>query len=609
MCGIIGYVGSSNCYNVLLDGLSRLEYRGYDSAGITINTGKNLETIKSVGQLKFLKKIVEEKPLNGFVGIGHTRWATHGEPSHVNSHPQNNASNTISVVHNGIIENYLSVKEELISHGYTFHSETDTETIVNLIDFYYKGGLSFEDSVFEISHRLNGAYALGIITSEIPDTIFAVKKDCPLIIGIGNGQNYIASDVSAILEYTKDVYLLEDNEIAIVKKDSIEMYDQNKELINRDVFKVDWDFEAAEKGGFDHFMLKEIYEQPKVIKDTMFSRLKDDHVELDKIKLSKAELEKIDKIYIVACGTAYNAGLIGKSLMESKLRIPVTSEVASEFRYKNPILDENTLVIIISQSGETADSLAALKLAKLHSARVLGVVNCVGSSIARYSDDVFYTLAGPEIAVASTKAFSAQLIAMYLITIHIGMELGKISVDEYKQMKDYMYELPSLIDIILSKASYIEGLAKEYLNFKNVFLVGRGTDYLIATEGCLKIKEIAYMHSEAFPAGELKHGTIALIENTTLLIGIVTQESLFEKTVSNIKECKSRGCKVLAIAMEGMTEISHHADHVFFIPRTDEMFAPLLANISQQLFAYYLSYLLGNDVDKPRNLAKSVTVE
>jgi len=612
MCGIVGYIGNSDAVPVLIEGLSKLEYRGYDSAGIAILDKNNKINIKKCkGRLKNLQDKLHLEPVSGNIGIGHTRWATHGVPSDINAHPHFSNDSKIAVVHNGIIENYMTLKEELQKNGYKFISETDTETVAHLIDFYYKSSMDILDAVFKTIDRIEGSYALGIICKDFPDKIIAVRKDSPLVIGIGNGENYIASDMPAILNHTKKAYLLDDNEIALLTTNDIKIFNNNKEEIKKDIFEIDWDIEAAEKSGYEHFMLKEIYEQPKVVKDNLSRRFKEDGtgIKLDEIKLGKKELDNINRVYIIACGTAYYAGLIGKYLIERVVRIPVNSEVASEFRYKNPLVDEKTLVIVISQSGETADTLAAMRLSKERGAKILGIVNVVGSSIAREADDVLYTLAGPEIAVASTKAFSAQVTAMYLLTCHIAIELGKMSIEQFKDIKSEMEKLPSLINTILNKSNRIKRFMNKYINSKNVFYIGRGLDNIVSMEGSLKLKEIAYLHSEPYAAGELKHGPIALIEKSTLVIGVVTQEELFDKTVSNIREVKARGAKVLAIAMEGNKEIEKYADDVFYIPRTHWMFTSLLANIPQQLFAYYMAVGLGNDVDKPRNLAKSVTVE
>lgn len=611
MCGIVGYVGKNQAPSILIDGLNKLEYRGYDSAGMAVHDGKNINMLKTKGRLSNLIKLLIEHPLKGSLGIGHTRWATHGAPSDINSHPHMSEDHIIAVVHNGIIENYMEIKDELAKKGFHFVSETDTEIIAHLIDSYYKEGLSFEKSVFKAVSRLEGAYALGIICRDCPDTLIAVRKGSPLVVGNGNGENFIASDIPALLNYTREVYFLEEDEIAVLTPDDIKIYDKNENLVKRDIYHVTWDIEAAEKSGYAHFMLKEIHEQPKIVRETILKRVPEngDGIVLDNIKLGKEELDNIDRIYVVACGTAYYAGLIGKHLIEKVCRIPVVSEVASEFRYKDPILDERTLLIVVSQSGETADTLEALRIAKRSGARVLAVVNAVGSSIAREADDVFYILAGPEIAVASTKAYSAQVVAMYILTCHIAVAAGKMSKSEFKAVKEELYTIPGKIEYILQKESVEKKLAEKYKRVRNVFFIGRGLDYLVSQEGSLKLKEIAYLHSEAYAAGELKHGPIAMIDENTLVVAIAVQEELIEKTISNIKEVKARGAKVMAIAMKGNIKIADVADDIIYIPRTMGLIAPVLANIPNQLFAYYMALNLGTDIDKPRNLAKSVTVE
>lgn len=612
MCGIVGYVGSQNAVPVLISGLESLEYRGYDSAGVAVLQQDGIGIRKTKGKVDNLRTLLLNNPVSGNVGIGHTRWATHGAPSDTNAHPHFSNDDKIAVVHNGIIENYQELKKELEVKGYKFQSETDTETAVNLIYDYYKENNDLLESVRKALERIEGSYALGVLCTDCPDRLIAARKESPLIVGIGKGENFIASDIPAILEYTRDAYILDDKELAVVEADNVTIYDIDGNVVNKEIYSYKWNVEAAQKSGYDHFMLKEIYEQPKVVKDNLSQRFSEDgkHIELDGIKLGKEELKNINQIYIVACGTAYYAGLIGKYLLERIVRIPVNSDVASEFRYKDPLIDVHTLVIVISQSGETADTLSALKLAKSRGARVLGIVNAVGSSIAREADDVLYTLAGFEIAVASTKAFSAQVVAMYLITLHIAQELGKITEADFNDIKQAMDNLPSQINDILTKAvPAIRKFVNKYIDSKNVFYIGRGLDYVVGMEGSLKLKEIAYLHSEPYAAGELKHGPIALIEKATLVVGVVTQESLFDKTKSNIKEVKARGAKVLAIAMKGNTSIEEVADDVIYIPRTHWMLTSLLANIPQQLFAYYMALGLGEDIDKPRNLAKSVTVE
>ncbi len=612
MCGIVGYIGEQNAVPVLISGLESLEYRGYDSAGVAVLQEDGIGIRKTKGKVDNLRTLLLNNPVSGKVGIGHTRWATHGAPSDMNAHPHFSNDDKIAVVHNGIIENYQELKSELETKGYQFQSETDTETAVNLIYDYYKEDGDLLEAVRKALERIEGSYALGVLCTDCPDRLIAARKESPLIVGIGKGENFIASDIPAILEYTRDAYILDDKELAVVEADNVTIYDIEGNRVEKEVYSYKWNVEAAQKSGYDHFMLKEIYEQPKVVKDNLAQRFSEDgrHIELDGIKLGKEELKDINQIYIVACGTAYYAGLVGKYLLERIVRIPVNSDVASEFRYKDPLIDEHTLVIVISQSGETADTLSALKLAKARGARVLAIVNAVGSSIAREADDVLYTLAGFEIAVASTKAFSAQVVAMYLITLHIAQELGKITEADFGEIKQAMDKLPSQINDILTKSvPAIKKFVHKYIDSKNVFYIGRGLDYVVGMEGSLKLKEIAYLHSEPYAAGELKHGPIALIEKATLVVGVVTQESLFDKTKSNIKEVKARGAKVLAIAMKGNTSIEEVADDVIYIPRTHWMLTSLLANIPQQLFAYYMALGLGEDIDKPRNLAKSVTVE
>ena len=593
-----------------MEGLKSLEYRGDDSAGIAVYDNK-INLTKTKGRLANLEARLEGSLNTGNVGIGHTRWATHGEPSDINSHPHMNNSGSIALVHNGIIENYMSLKEELIQAGQVFLSETDTEVAVHLIDLYYQETGDLLEAVIGAVNRIQGSFAFAVVCQDDPTRIITTKKDSPLVLGKGNGENFIASDIPAILKHTRDIYIVEDGEIGIITKDDITLMDIHKNPIQRDIYKVTWDIAAAEKGGFDHFMLKEIFEQPRVIKDTLSPRLPLDknEIKLDSISLTREDIERINRIYIIACGTAYYSGLVGKYLIERTSRIPVVTDTASEFRYSDPIIDENTLMIVISQSGETADTLAALRMAKKAGAHVIGVVNAVGSTIARESDNVLYTLAGPEIAVASTKAYSAMLCAMYLISTKIGMVLGKISDDEFKSIREELYGLSGKIQSILDNAHKIKAMADKYIGMKNVFYIGRGLDYAVSMEGALKIKEIAYLHAEPYSAGELKHGPIALIEEGSLLMGLVAHEELFDKTVSNIKEVKARGAKVMAIALEGNREIEQIADDVIFVPRTHWMFTSILENIPQQLFAYYISVGLGHDVDKPRNLAKSVTVE
>ncbi|WP_303861194.1 glutamine--fructose-6-phosphate transaminase (isomerizing) [Alkalibaculum bacchi] len=609
MCGIVGYIGNKKATEVLINGLSRLEYRGYDSAGVAVSQGGKIHTKKRKGRLKVLEELMEKEPLEGTIGIGHTRWATHGEPSDVNSHPHANADHSIVIVHNGIIENYMELKEELIKKGYRFLSDTDTEVIAHLLDSLYQGDMV--KTVREATTYLKGSYALGVLCHNEPDKIIAVRKDSPLVIGVGENENFIASDIPAILNYTRNVYLLDDKEIAILTKENVIVLDQHGEEAGKQIFKVDWDAADAEKGGYEHFMLKEIHEQPKALRDTLTSRLYDDKKEivLDKIKLGKEELEQINRIYIVACGTAYHAGLIGKYSIEKYARIPVEADIASEFRYRNPIMDEKTLLILISQSGETADTLAAMRLAKQKGARVMAVTNVVGSSVSREADDVLYTWAGPEIAVASTKAYTTQLACMYMIALHLGMLKGTINEEELTKIQESLKASPEMVEEVIKKESAIKEFAYDKFNVNDVFFLGRGLDYYASLEGSLKMKEISYIHSEAYPAGELKHGPIALIEEGTVVIALCTQTELLEKMMSNIKEVKARGAYVVALAKESDKAIEKEADKVFYIPDTKDDIAPIPTVVILQILAYYLSVARGCDVDKPRNLAKSVTVE
>ncbi|WP_406243361.1 glutamine--fructose-6-phosphate transaminase (isomerizing) [Tissierella carlieri] len=608
MCGIVGYVGNKNAQEVILQGLEKLEYRGYDSSGIAVNGNEHIEYKKLKGRLSVLENYLKEKPLVGNVGIGHTRWATHGAPSDVNSHPHLNEQETIAVVHNGIIENYSVLKEELIKKGYKFKSQTDTEVVVHLLDSLYDGDLL--STVFKATERLRGAYALGVISSDNPDELVAVRKESPLVVGVGNDESFIASDIPALLKYTKDVYFLENGEIVHLTKDKVKIYDKDKNEVEREMFTVDWDIEAASKGGYDHFMLKEIYEQPKAIRETLLRRLDDNgRIVLDDINVTKEDLDKISKIYIVACGTAYHAGLVGRYAIERFAKIPVEPDVASEFRYGEPFIDENTLLIAVSQSGETADTLAAIREAKSKGARILSITNVVGSSVARESDDVFYTWAGPEIAVASTKAYTTQLVALYMVALHMANIKKSISEDYYFEIIEKMKALPDKVEEIFQKSDEIKKIAGIIKDKNSAFYIGRGLDYQTSMEGALKLKEISYIHTEAFAAGELKHGTIALIEKETPVIAVASQDYLYEKMVSNIQEVKARGAYTIAIVKEGLDESLNHADETIYIPEVDNILAPVLTVVPTQLLAYYTSVIKGNDVDKPRNLAKSVTVE
>ena len=608
MCGIVGYIGMKEAAPVLLQGLEKLEYRGYDSAGIAVYQD-DIFTIKTKGRLHDLKQKIEkmDTSIHGSVGIGHTRWATHGAPSDVNSHPHSSENGRISIVHNGIIENYMGLKLFLQQEGRKFVSETDTEIVAQLFDYYYQGDLV--DTMIKVIDKIRGAYALGVLCSEHPDEIVAVRKDSPLLVGIGQNENYIASDIPALLEYTRDYYLLEDNEIVLLKKDSIQLFDLNRNEIKKEIFHVTWDVSAAEKDGYDYFMMKEIMEQPEGLRKTILPRIKENEIQLDQIELTAEQVNNINRIHIVACGSAWHASIVGKYIIEKLSRIPVEVDLASEFRYRQPILQKNDLCIIVSQSGETADTLAALREAKKHGVRVLSIVNVVGSSIARESDDVIYTWAGPEIAVATTKGYSTQLSVMYLLALYFGKARKTITEQE---MTDYIQKLkkvPDDVQKLLEFEDRIKVLAKQYAHSKDVFVIGRGIDYAAALEGSLKLKEISYIHSEAYAAGELKHGTISLIEYGTLFVAVATQQALFEKLISNIKEVKARGAKVVAIATEGSTSIEKVADEVFYIPKTSEMFTASATVVPMQLLSYYIAVERGCDVDKPRNLAKSVTVE
>lgn len=608
MCGIVGYIGNQQAAPILLDGLSKLEYRGYDSAGIAVYDGEKINMTKSRGRLKVLSEMTQDgNSMPGVLGIGHTRWATHGEPSDVNAHPHFNKAETIAVVHNGIIENYLKLKKKLIAKGYEFISETDTEVIAHLLDYYYDGNPL--RAITKVMHRMEGSYALGIVFKDHPQELYAVRKDSPLIVGHTDGGNIIASDVPAVLKYTRDVIFIENEEIVCMKEDSLEIFNVDQEPIEKKSTHIDWDVEAAEKGGYEHFMLKEMYEQPKAILDTFSPRIKGDKIEIEELNMTDEEIRNIRKIMIVACGSAYHAGVTAKYVFEGMARIPVEVDVASEFRYRNPILEKDTLVIVISQSGETADSLAALRESKSRGAKVLGIVNVIGSSIAREADCVMYTWAGPEIAVATTKAYSCQLIALDLLAMKFAYARGKISSAELQEYIEDMKCLPEQVEMLLNNKNRIQKFANRYLAAKDVFFIGRGIDYAISLEGSLKLKEISYIHSEAYAAGELKHGTISLIEEGTLVAAVLTQEELYKKMISNMVEVRTRGAFVLAVTNEGNTEVERASDYVIYIPETNPYFTNSLAIIPLQLFGYYISVGRGCDVDKPRNLAKSVTVE
>ena len=609
MCGIVGYIGNRDATPILIEGLRRLEYRGYDSAGVAVYNGGMVQVKKYKGRLDVLEGRIREDPILGNLGIGHTRWATHGEPSDVNSHPQTSSGGDIAIVHNGIIENFMPLREWLCYEGYEFRSDTDTEVVAHLIDHFYEGDLV--KAVIECMKRLKGSFALGIISSAEPDKLVAVRKDSPLIVGIGSGENFIASDIPAILNHTKRVYLLNDMEIAVLSKEGVKILDHKGVPVQKEAFEVTWDVAAAEKGGYPHFMLKEMFEQPTALRQTLKSRLisENDDIILDMIRINKQDLNRVDKINIVACGTAYHAGVVGKHLIERLARIPVETDIASEFRYRDPILDKNSLVMVISQSGETADTLAAMREAKRKGARIIAVTNVVGSTVSREADDLLYTWAGPEIAVASTKAYTTQLLAMSLIALKLASIKGEIDEGLYSSMREAIYRLPEQAQQVLEKAEEIKALSEEYKDVDKVFFIGRSLDHAVAMEGSLKLKEISYIFSEAYAAGELKHGTIALVEDGTLVFALATQDRLFEKSVSNMKEVKARGAQVIAVAKEGNREVEKVADRVIYIPDTTDLLTPVLAVIPLQLFAYYIAVARGCDVDKPRNLAKSVTVE
>ena len=612
MCGIVGYTGMHSAAPVLLDGLSKLEYRGYDSAGIAVRDGeKQAEVIKAKGRLKkLIEKTNGGDSVPGTCGIGHTRWATHGEPSENNAHPHMSDDGNVVAVHNGIIENYQELKDKLIRKSYTFYSETDTEVAVKLVDYYYK---KYEgtpvDALTHAMVRIRGSYALAIMFKEYPEEIYVARKDSPMILGVENGESFIASDVPAILKYTRNVYYIGNLEMARVRKGEITFFNLDGDEVEKQPKVIEWDAEAAEKAGFEHFMIKEIHEQPKAVADTLNSVLHDGAIDLSDVGLSEEEIKNISQIYIVACGSAYHVGMAAQYVLEDLARIPVRVELASEFRYRKPLLDKNGLAIIISQSGETADSLAALREAKSKGVRTLGIVNVIGSSIAREADNVFYTLAGPEISVATTKAYSTQLIASYLLAIQFAKVREEITQEQYDGLIAELQTLPEKIQKIIDDKERLQWFAAKQVNAKDIFFIGRGIDYAISMEGSLKMKEISYIHSEAYAAGELKHGTISLIEDGTLVIGCLTQPALYEKTVSNMVECKSRGAYLMGLTTYGNYNIEDTADFVTYIPKTDPHFATSLAVIPLQLMGYYVSVAKGLDVDKPRNLAKSVTVE
>ena len=609
MCGIVGYVGDRQAAEFLLDGLSKLEYRGYDSAGIAVYDGENIRVEKSVGRLAALRDKIKGNIPVGSLGIGHTRWATHGRPSDVNSHPHTDCHGDFAIVHNGIIENYLSLKEELIAKGHAFKSETDTEVVVHLLEEVYTG--DFIAAVRAVIERVEGSYALVFMSRRHPDLLICTKQDNPLIIGLGEGENFIASDIPAIISKTRRTYILADGEVAIVRKDAVEVTNHLGAPVPKKVFEVTWNAEAAEKGGYEHFMLKEIHEQPKAVRDTMSQRITADKksITFEELAWDANYLNSFNKIYIVACGTAYHAGLVGKYYIEKLARVLVEVDVASEFRYRDPIVDEHTLLIVVSQSGETSDTLAALKESKRRGAKTLAITNVVGSSIAREADQVVYTWAGPEIAVASTKAYTTQLVLFFMLALYMAEIKKSIAAECTAQLVAQLHEIPAQVSEILSDVDPIKTFAKQYGFNEDVFYIGRGLDYAVSLEGALKLKEISYIHAEAYAAGELKHGTLALIVEGVPVIALATQRNVYEKTLSNIKEVKARDAVVIGIAAEGDTELEKYVDHVMHVPATDEFIMPILSVIPLQLLAYYAAITRGCDVDKPRNLAKSVTVE
>ncbi len=612
MCGIVGFTGDHQAAPVLLDGLSKLEYRGYDSAGIAVRDGdKDTEIIKEKGKLEVLINMTDSgKAVKGCCGIGHTRWATHGEPSALNAHPHATDDENVIAVHNGIIENYQELRGKLIKAGYTFKSQTDTEVAVKLIDYYYrKYGEGPVDSIARAMIRIRGSYALCVMFREYPGEIYTARKDSPMIIGIADGETYVASDVPAILKYTRNVYYIGNQEIAKLEKGAVTFYNIEREEITKELTEIKWNAEAAEKGGYEHFMLKEIHEQPKVIKDTINSVVKDGDIVLSEFGLTDEEVQALSQIYIVACGSAYHVGVAAQYVIEELTSIPVRVELASEFRYRKTPLNKNSLVIIISQSGETADSRAALTLAKEKGIKTLGIVNVVGSNIAREADSVFYTLAGPEISVATTKAYSTQLIASYLLAMQFAKVRGEISDERFAELLEELQTIPEKVAKILEDKERIQWFASKFANIKDAFFIGRGIDYAVSLEGSLKMKEISYIHSEAYAAGELKHGPISLIEDGTLVISVLTQQALFEKTVSNMVECKARGAYIMGLTSYGNYSVEDTADFTAYVPKTDPLFAASLAVVPLQLLGYYISVAKGLDVDKPRNLAKSVTVE
>lgn len=610
MCGIVGYIGKRQASNLLVEGLSKLEYRGYDSAGVAIIEDEKISVRKLKGRLANLESDLNSNAINGHIGIGHTRWATHGEPSDVNSHPHSNGNATISVVHNGIIENYMKLREWLTKKGYEFLSETDTEVIPNLVDYYYKDGRTLFEAVVKATSKLEGSFAIGVIANNEPDKIIAVRKDSPLIVGIGENESFIASDIPAVLNHTRDVYLLEDKEFVILTSNGVELRNEDGERIEKEIYHVTWDVDSAEKGGYEDFMLKEIHEQPKAVRDTLAGKIAlGKEITLDNVKFTKEELENFDKVYIVACGTAYHAGVVGKTVIEKLAKIPVEIDVASEFRYREPLITNKTLIIVVSQSGETADTLAVLRDGQRQGARVLAITNVVGSSVSREANDVIYTLAGPEIAVASTKAYVTQLAAFYILGLYFGRLKETITKEYAEEIKSELLAIPEKIEQALEMKEELQKYADKHYNHRDIYFLGRGLDYAVAMEGSLKLKEISYIHCDAYAGGELKHGPIALIDKGTAVITLLTQESLKDKMISNVREVSTRGGNIFAVVNEGDTTSKEVVDSLVYIPKTIDLLTPMISVVPLQLISYYVAKQKGCDVDKPRNLAKSVTVE
>ena len=607
MCGIVGYVGEKDATDILISGLKRLEYRGYDSSGVAVYDGRNINVVKTKGRLLALEGRLKDNPLSGRLGIGHTRWATHGKPSDINAHPHLNKDGSLAVVHNGIIENYVELKNWLTGRGYKFVSDTDTEVICHLLDYFYEGDVL--EAVLKLVSKIKGSYALGVLSKKDPDKIIAVRKDSPLIVGLGKGENLIASDIPAILPYTRDVVIMDDGDIAVLTKDNVTFYDYLGREEEKPVTHIDWDIAAAEKGGYRHFMLKEINEQPRAIRETLRGKMTEGGFNLDGIDLPEEYVKGLSKIQIVACGTAYHAGLVAREFFERYIRIPTTADIASEFRYRDPLVDENVLTIVISQSGETADTIAAIKEAKKRGSKIFAITNVMSSTVARESDYVLYTLAGPEIAVASTKAYITQLAALYMLGSYIGLKRGSVDTQFARKLQSELNAIPDKVQEILDEQQDIQRIADEHYNSRDVFFLGRGLDYAVSMEGSLKLKEVSYIHSEAYPAGELKHGTLALVEKGTLIIAVATQSALYEKTLSNVEETKTRGGYIITLTQGDKDVFADVTDEFIKLPKAADFIMPILTVVPLQLLAYYMAVARGCDVDKPRNLAKSVTVE